>query len=121
MGVYVDRVDGKDLSYWLKRLAERDKSDPVETSPFEVTETGWELAVQINLHFILEANEKTPTLWHGLKLHPYGPNAGGQRARKENIVSHHYEEIFFHVPSETLFELLNSGAPASAAAAEGRD
>lgn len=95
----------------------------IEAPPFEVTETGWgEFDVQIKLHFVPEANEKAAALWHGLKLHPYGPDAEGQKERKENIVSQHYEEILFNEPSEALYEILTSGPPSpqSAVAARGK-
>ena len=84
----------------------------VDAPPFEVTETGWgEFEVQIKLSFVPEANEKPATLWHGLKLHPYGPDAESQRERKE-IISQNYEEIIFNEPSEALFGILTSGPPA---------
>lgn len=82
----------------------------VEAPPFEVTETGWgEFEVQIKLYFVPEANEKAQTLWHGLKLHPYGPDAEGQRERRDAIISQNYEEVVFNEPVEPFYELLTSG------------
>lgn len=127
--VYVRGVDGEDISYWLKRVQFKlhetyaEALRTIEAPPFEVTETGWgEFEVQIKLHFVPEANEKVATLWHGLKLHPYGADIEGQRERKENIVSQHYEEVIFNEPSEALFEILTSGPPSpqSAAASRGK-
>ncbi|MCJ1271898.1 NuA4 histone H4 acetyltransferase complex and the SWR1 complex subunit [Lobaria immixta] len=125
--VYVRGVDGEDISYWLKRVQFKlhetypDALRTIEAPPFEVTETGWgEFDVQIKLHFVPEANEKAAALWHGLKLHPYGPDAEGQKERKENIVSQHYEEILFNEPSEALYEILTSGPPSPQSAVAGR-
>ena len=67
--------------------------------------------MQIKLYFVPEANEKAQTLWHALKLHPYGPDAEGQRERKEAVVSQNYEEVIFNEPVEPFYELLTSGAP----------
>ena len=84
----------------------------IESPPFEVTETGWgEFEVQIKLHFVPEANEKPQTLWHGLKLHPYGKDAEAQRERREAVVSQNYEEILFNEPVEPLYDILTSGPP----------
>ncbi len=84
----------------------------IEGPPFSVTETGWgEFEVQMKLYFVPEANEKAQTLWHQLKLHPYGPDADGQRERKETIVSQHYEEILFNEPVEPFYDILTSGPP----------
>ena len=58
-----------------------------------------------------EANEKPQTLWHPLKLHPYGPDAEGQRERREAVVSQNYEEIVFNEPVEAFYDILTSGAP----------
>lgn len=58
-----------------------------------------------------EANEKPQTLWHALKLHPYGADAEGQRERKEAVVSQNYEEIVFNEPVEPFYEILTAGAP----------
>jgi len=115
--VYVKGVDNEDISYWLKKVQFKlhetytNSLRTVEAPPFEVTETGWgEFEVQIKLYFVPEANEKAQTLWHALKLHPYGPDAEGQRERKEAVVSQNYEEIIFNEPVEPFYELLTSGA-----------
>ena len=80
--------------------------------PFEVTETGWgEFEVQLKLFFVPEANEKSQTLWHGLKLHPFGPDAERQRLERATIVSQNYEEVLFTEPVEAFFEVLTSNPP----------
>jgi YEATS domain-containing protein 4 len=84
----------------------------IESPPFEVTESGWgEFEVQLKLYFVPEANEKAQTLWHALKLHPYGPDAEGQKERRETIVSQNYEEILFNEPVEGFYDILTSGPP----------
>jgi YEATS domain-containing protein 4 len=82
----------------------------VEAPPFEVTETGWgEFEIQIKLYFVSESNEKPQTLWHGLKLHPYGPDAEGQKERGDAIVSQNYEEVLFNEPAEQFYDILTGG------------
>ncbi|KAI9723278.1 MAG: NuA4 histone H4 acetyltransferase complex and the SWR1 complex subunit [Candelaria pacifica] len=114
--VWVKGVDDEDISYWLKKVqfklhetyanALRTK----ESTPFEITETGWgEFEIQIKMHFVPESNEKPQALWHALKLHPYGPDADGQRERREAIVSQNYEEVVFNEPVEQFYEILTGG------------
>ena len=115
--VYVRGVDGDDITYWLKKVQfklHETYSQAVRTieapDTFEVTETGWgEFEVMIKLYFVPEANEKSQTLWHPLKLHPYGPDAEKQKENKEAIVSQSYEEIIFNEPVEQFYEILTSG------------
>ncbi|KAA6411757.1 MAG: histone acetyltransferase subunit (Yaf9) [Lasallia pustulata] len=116
--VYVRGVDGEDISYWLKKVQFKlhetytNSLRTIEAPPFEVTETGWgEFEVSIKLHFIPEANEKAQTMWHALKLHPYGPDADGQRERREAVLSQNYEEIIFNEPVEAFYEVLTAGVP----------
>ena len=82
----------------------------IEAPPFEVTETGWgEFEIQIKLYFISESTEKPQTLWHSLKLHPYGPDAEGKKERREVVVSQNYEEVVFTEPVEQFYDLLTGG------------
>ncbi|KAI4250517.1 MAG: hypothetical protein L6R40_000116 [Gallowayella cf. fulva] len=104
-----------DLSYFIKKISFKlhetytNSLRTVEAPPFEVTETGWgEFEVQIKLYFIPEANEKPQTIWHHLKLHPYGEHAERQRERKEPVVSECYEEVVFNEPVEAFYDLLTS-------------
>lgn len=116
--IFVKGIDGEDISYWLKKVQFKlhetytNNLRGVESPPFEVTETGWgEFEVQIKLYFVPEANEKPATLWHNLKLHPYGPDAEAQRERKDDIVSQSYEEVVFNEPFEPFYDILTSGPP----------
>ena len=93
----------------------------IESPPFEVTETGWgEFEVQLKLYFVPEANEKAQTLWHPLKLHPYGPDAEAQKERRDTIVSQNYEEIIFNEPVEPFYDILTSGPPPPSSSSSGR-
>ncbi|KAL9631072.1 MAG: hypothetical protein Q9164_006090 [Protoblastenia rupestris] len=106
----------QDLTHWLKKVQFKlhetyaNSSRMIESpGPFEVTETGWgEFEVQLKLFFVPEANEKSQTLWHGLKLHPFGPDAERQRLERATIVSQNYEEVLFTEPVEAFFEVLTS-------------
>ena len=69
--------------------------------------------MQLKLYFVPEANEKAQTLWHALKLHPYGPDAEAQKERREAIISQNYEEILFNEPVESFYDILTSGPPQS--------
>jgi YEATS domain-containing protein 4 len=87
----------------------------VESPPFEVVETGWgEFEIQIKLYFTPESGEKPQTLWHSLKLHPYGPDAEGMKERREVVISQNYEEVIFNEPVEPFYELMTGGLPAGA-------
>lgn len=84
----------------------------IESPPFQVTETGWgEFEVQMKLYFVPEANEKAQTLWHPLKLHPFGEDVEGKRERREEIRSQSYEEVIFNEPVEPFYDILTSGPP----------
>ncbi|KAI4130152.1 MAG: hypothetical protein LQ338_001860 [Usnochroma carphineum] len=104
-----------DLSYFIKKIQFKlhetytNSLRTIEAPPFEVTETGWgEFEVQIKIYFVPEANEKPQTIWHHLKLHPYGPDAERQRERKEPVVSECYEEVVFNEPVEAFYDLLTT-------------
>jgi YEATS domain-containing protein 4 len=87
----------------------------IENAPFEVTETGWgEFEIQIKLYFTPESTEKPQTVWHPLKLHPYGPDAEKIRELGLPVISQSYEEIVFNEPVEAFFEILTSGAAGQA-------
>ena len=116
--VYIRGVDGEDISYWLRKVQFKlhetyaNSLRTVEAAPFEVTETGWgEFEVQIKLYFVPEAAEKPQTLWHFLKLHPWGPEAEALKERREEIVSQSYEEIIFNEPTEQLYEVMTTEKP----------
>jgi YEATS domain-containing protein 4 len=82
----------------------------IEAPPFEVEETGWgEFEIAIKFYFVPESTEKPQTLWHGLKLHPYGDDAEGKRERRETVKSICYEEVLFNEPVEQFYEVLTGG------------
>ncbi|KAJ5583620.1 hypothetical protein N7535_002240 [Penicillium sp. DV-2018c] len=94
--IFVQGVNGEDISYWLKKVQ------------FKLHET-YAHNIQIKLYFVPESNEKPQTLWHSLKLHPYGPDAEGMKERGDDVVSQNYEEIIFNEPIEPFYEILTGG------------
>ncbi|KAL2818487.1 yeats family-domain-containing protein [Aspergillus cavernicola] len=114
--VFVKGVNGEDISYWLKKVQFKlhetyaQNVRTVEQAPFEVTESGWgEFEIQIKLYFVPESTEKPQTLWHSLKLHPYGPDAEGMKERREVVISQNYEEVVFNEPVEQFYDYLTAG------------
>ncbi|KAE8380301.1 transcription initiation factor IIF, auxiliary subunit [Aspergillus bertholletiae] len=115
--VFVKGVNDEDISYWLKKVQFKlhetyaQNIRTIEQPPFEVTETGWgEFEIQIKLYFVPESMEKPQTLWHSLKLHPYGPDAEAMKERRDQVISQNYEEIVFNEPVEQFHDLLTGGA-----------
>ena len=54
-----------------------------------------------------ESNEKAATLWHALKLHPYGSDVEKEeQIRRGEVKSECYEEIVFTEPVEAFYEIL---------------
>ncbi|KAK2740633.1 NuA4 histone H4 acetyltransferase complex and the SWR1 complex subunit [Myotisia sp. PD_48] len=111
--VFVKGVNDEDISYWLKKVQFKlhetyaQSVRTIESPPFEVVETGWgEFEIQVKLYFVGESMEKPQTLWHGLKLHPYGDDIEGKKARREPVVSQNYEEVLFNEPVEQFYDLL---------------
>ena len=93
----------------------------IEQPPFEVTETGWgEFEIQIKLYFVPESNEKPQTLWHSLKLHPYGDDIEGKRERREPVISQNYEEVLFNEPVEQVYDILTGGGNAPSQPTKGK-
>lgn len=89
--------------------------------PFEVHETGWgEFEITIKLYYVSESGEKPQTLYHHLRLHPYGRSDEEKeemRLNNSEIISWTYEEQLFNEPYEVFYEILTSGAmPPSAGA-----
>lgn len=122
--VFVKGVNDEDISYWLKKVQFKlhetyaQAVRTIEAPPFEVVETGWgEFEIQIKLYFAPESGEKPQTLWHSLKLHPYGPDAEGMKERREAVISQNYEEVIFNEPVEPFYELLTGAQPAGTPAA----
>lgn len=130
--VSVRGLDGADVDHFVKKVnfklhdSYANATRSIEAPPFEVTETGWgEFDVQVKIFFVAEAAEKPVTVYHRLKLHPYGPDA--ERAKAEGInndnnasgvvgggggggrvSSYQYDEVVFNEPTEALYEILTS-------------
>lgn len=90
-----------------------------KNKPFELHETGWgEFEIAIKLYYVPESSEKPQTLYHHLRLHPYGRTDEEKEAMRLNgsqVISWSYEEQIFNEPYEPFYEILTSGAmPASA-------
>jgi YEATS domain-containing protein 4 len=120
-------VNDEDISYWLKKVQFKlhetyaHSVRTIEQPPFEVTETGWgEFEIQIKLYFIPESTEKPQTLWHSLKLHPYGDDIEGKRERRDKIISQNYEEVIFNEPVEQFYDLLTGGPATGSQTAKGK-
>jgi YEATS domain-containing protein 4 len=125
--VFVKGVNDEDISYWLKKVQFKlhetyaQAVRTIEQPPFEVTETGWgEFEIQIKLYFVPESTEKPQTLWHSLKLHPYGADIEGKRERKEKVISQNYEEVIFNEPVEQFYDILTGGPSTSQQPSKGK-
>lgn len=112
-------MDDEDISYWLRKVQFKlhdsftNSLRTIENPPFEVTETGWgEFELTIKLYFAPESCEKPQTLWHSLKIHPYGPDAELIRAEKRPIISQNYEEVIFNEPAEGFYDILTGAGAA---------
>jgi YEATS domain-containing protein 4 len=87
---------------------------------FQLNETGWgEFEIAIKLYYVPESSEKPQTLYHHLRLHPYGRTDEEKEAMRLNgsqVISWSYEEQIFNEPYEPFYEILTSGAmpPSSA-------
>ena len=78
--------------------------------PFQVEERGWgEFEIAIKLYFIPESNEKPQTIYHHLRLHPYGDEAKQEQQKNEKTVqSVIYEELVWTDPYESFFEVMTT-------------
>lgn len=84
--------------------------------PFSVTETGWgEFDVGIKLYYVNESGEKPQTLYHYLRLHPFGrteEEKAAMVAKNGQIRAWSYEEQLFNEPFEVFYNMLTSdGVP----------
>ncbi|KAL2164417.1 hypothetical protein VTH06DRAFT_3633 [Thermothelomyces fergusii] len=128
--VFVKGIDDVDITYWLRRVQFKlHESIPNHVrmiegekgKAFELHETGWgEFEIAIKLYYVPESAEKPQTLYHHLRLHPYGRTEEEKAAMRLNggeVISWAYEEQIFNEPYEPFYELLTSGAvPPSLAA-----
>ncbi|KAH8671851.1 yeats family-domain-containing protein [Tricladium varicosporioides] len=119
--VFVKGVDDTDITYWCKKVQFKlHESIPnplrmVENStpgtPFLVHETGWgEFEIAIKLYYIPESLEKPQTLYHHLRLHPYGNTDAEKEAMRlaPSIKSWVYEEQLFIEPYSDFYDILTS-------------
>lgn len=88
--------------------------DGEKGKPFAISETGWgEFEITIKLYYVPESSEKPQTLYHHLRLHPYGRNEEEKEAMRlagGDVISWVYEEQVFNEPYEPFYEILTSGA-----------
>ncbi|KAK4146217.1 yeats family-domain-containing protein [Dichotomopilus funicola] len=127
--VFVKGIDDVDITYWLRRVQFKlHESIPnhvrmieaTKNQPFLLRETGWgEFEITIKLYYAPESSEKPQTLYHHLRLHPYGRTDEEKETMRLNggeVISWAYEEQLFNEPYEPFYEILTSGAvPASSA------
>lgn len=81
--------------------------------PFIVEETGWgEFEITLKLYYVSESGEKPQTLYHHLRLHPYGRTDEDREAMRATgqVTAWTYEEQLFNEPYETFYEILTTGA-----------
>ena len=82
--------------------------------PFIVQETGWgEFDVTVKLYYVNESGEKPQTLYHYLRLHPFGRNEeekAAMVAEGGEVRSWSYEEQLFNEPYDAFYQILTSGA-----------
>lgn len=135
--VFVKGVEDTDIFYWLRRVqfklhesipnhlrtcdAEQITRDNEGKPPskrqkgFVVTETGWgEFEITIKIYYDSKSGEKPQTLYHHLRLHPYGRTDEEREAMRNNgtgeILAWTYEEQLFNEPFEDFYKLLTTGA-----------
>ncbi|KAK1827123.1 protein AF-9 [Podospora conica] len=121
--VFVKGIDDVDITYWLRRVQFKLHEsipnhvrmiDGEKGKPFTISETGWgEFEITIKLYYVPESSEKPQTLYHHLRLHPYGRNDEEKEAMRlagGDVISWVYEEQVFNEPYEPFYEILTSGA-----------
>jgi len=121
--VFVRGIDDVDVTYWLRRVQFKlHESIPNHVrmvegekgKPFMIHETGWgEFEIAIKLYYVSESGEKPQTLYHHLRLHPYGRTEEEKETMRLNggeVISWTYEEQIFNEPYEPFYEILTSGA-----------
>lgn len=97
--------------------------EAVYGQPFSVSETGWgEFEISIKLHYVAESLEKPQTLWHGLRLHPYGTEEEKAKQKEDGseVKAWCYEEQIFNEPYEVFYEVLTNGPPPPAKGGKGK-
>ncbi|KAI0128664.1 chromatin-modifying complex subunit AF9 [Xylariales sp. AK1849] len=121
--VFVKGVDDTEIFYWLRRVQFKlHESIPnhlrtldADLRAYVVHETGWgEFEITIKLYYDSKSGEKPQTLYHHLRLHPYGRTEEEKEAMRNNgkgeVLAWTYEEQLFNEPYEEFYKLLTSGA-----------
>ncbi|KAG6028832.1 NuA4 histone H4 acetyltransferase complex and the SWR1 complex subunit [Claviceps citrina] len=121
--VFVRGLEDTDITYWLRRVQFKlHESIPnyvrmVEGEPgkpFTVRETGWgEFDITIKLYYVNDSGEKPQTLYHYLRLHPFGRTEEEKQAmvtKNGEVRSWSYEEQLFNEPYDAFYQILTSGA-----------
>lgn len=121
--VFIKGIDDVDITYWLRRVQFKlHESIPnhvrmvegVKGQPFQIHETGWgEFEITMKLYYVPESSEKPQTLYHHLRLHPFGRTEEEKEAMRLNggeVISWVYEEQIFNEPYEPFYDILISGA-----------
>ncbi|SAL98328.1 hypothetical protein [Absidia glauca] len=112
--VMLKGLGNDDLSYYIRKVVFKlhetypNPLRTVEQPPFELTETGWgEFEIMIKVHFQVATSEKSVTLYHHLRLHPYEDDINGQPWPKDKPVSSlMYDELVFNEPTEAFRDIL---------------
>ncbi|KAI8634559.1 hypothetical protein F5Y19DRAFT_116287 [Xylariaceae sp. FL1651] len=152
--VFVKGVEDTDIFYWLRRVqfklhesipnhlrtidaetiirenesASHGKTGKKPQRAFVVDETGWgEFEITIKLYYDSKSGEKPQTLYHHLRLHPYGRNEAEKEAMRSGgeVIAWTYEEQVFNEPFEDFYKILTTGArdkgtPAPGAGGKGK-
>ncbi|KAK6950106.1 hypothetical protein Daesc_008432 [Daldinia eschscholtzii] len=143
--VFVKGVDDTDIFYWLRRvqfklhesipnhlrtidaetiMKENEGKPPAQRrKAFVVNETGWgEFEITIRLYYDSRSSEKPQTLYHHLRLHPYGRTEAEKEAMRNGgeVVAWVYEEQLFNEPFEDFYKVLTTGARDKNAPAGGK-
>ncbi|KEY66813.1 hypothetical protein S7711_09497 [Stachybotrys chartarum IBT 7711] len=121
--VFVKGIDDTDLTYWLRRVQFKlHESIPNHVrmiegepgKPFLVSETGWgEFDITVKLYYVNESGEKPQTLYHYLRLHPFGRTEEEKQAmiaKNGEVRAWSYEEQLFNEPYEAFYQTLTNGA-----------
>ncbi|KAK0646448.1 histone acetyltransferase subunit [Cercophora newfieldiana] len=120
--VFVKGIDDVDITYWLRRVQFKLHEsipnhvrmiDGEKGKPFTIHETGWgEFEITIKLYYVPESGEKPQTLYHHLRLHPFGRTEEEKETMRLNgeVISWTYEEQIFNEPYEAFYDVLTSGA-----------
>ncbi|RYP16691.1 hypothetical protein DL767_010148 [Monosporascus sp. MG133] len=134
--VFVKGIEDTDIFYWLRRVQFKlhesipnhlrtidaesimkenngKKSPSQQQRAFVVNETGWgEFEITIKLYYDSRSGEKPQTLYHHLRLHPYGRTEAEKEAMRNGgeVIAWTYEEQLFNEPFEEFYHVLTTGA-----------